>query len=70
MIITASMQNGNVCGTVTRQRQDGDRLPDLLLERFTAQLIERYNAFYQDPRNEEAYQAWRAKRRTTKEDTV
>lgn len=68
MIISASMQNGNVCGTVTRQRQDGDQLPDLLLERFTAQLIERYNAFYADPKNEEAYQAWRAKRRTIKEE--
>ena len=49
-------------GCVTVTPVDGDELPGLLFERFSNKLVRMCHSFYRDPKNEEAYQAWRAAR--------
>ena len=52
----------NQPGDVTVTPVDGDELPELLFERFANKLVRMCCSFYRDPKNEEAYQAWRAAR--------
>ena len=57
----------NQPGDVTVTPRDDDVLPGLLFERFSNKLIRMCHSFYRDPKNEEAYQAWRAARQQKEE---
>ncbi|MBO7275518.1 MAG: hypothetical protein J6V15_04005 [Clostridia bacterium] len=56
----------NQDGLLTASPGD-DELPGLLFERFSNKLIRMCHSFYRDPKNEEAYQAWRAARQQKEE---
>ena len=57
----------NQDGLLTVSPVDGDELPGLLFERLSNKLVRMCHKFYQDPKNEEAYQAWRAARQQKEE---